>query len=41
MMNPTDHFDQGEILAATVTSPVWTPLYGRASDAILQIGCAL
>mmetsp|Transcript_9735 Transcript_9735/g.21063 ORF Transcript_9735/g.21063 Transcript_9735/m.21063 type:complete len:552 (+) Transcript_9735:153-1808(+) len=41
MMKPTDHFERGEILAATVTSPAWTPLFVGASAVILQIGGVL
>jgi len=41
MKSPTDQFAAGEILAATVTSPAWTPLFVGASGVILQIGGAL
>lgn len=41
LMSPTDRFEKGEVLAATVTSPAWTPLFVGASAIILQIGGAL
>eukprot|EP00581_Thalassiosira_minuscula_P020085 CAMPEP_0183718270 /NCGR_PEP_ID=MMETSP0737-20130205/11576_1 /TAXON_ID=385413 /ORGANISM="Thalassiosira miniscula, Strain CCMP1093" /LENGTH=917 /DNA_ID=CAMNT_0025947801 /DNA_START=170 /DNA_END=2923 /DNA_ORIENTATION=+ len=39
--SPTDEFKQGEILAAVVTNPAWTPLFAGASAVILQMGGAL
>jgi pyruvate,water dikinase len=39
--NPSEQFEPGEILAAVVTSPAWTPLFAGASAVILQIGGAL
>ena len=41
MKSPTDKFERGEVLAATVTSPAWTPLFVGASAVILHIGGAL
>lgn len=41
MKSPNERFESGEILAATVTSPAWTPLFGGASAVILQIGGVL
>ncbi|KAL9178428.1 hypothetical protein ACHAXT_003758 [Thalassiosira profunda] len=41
MKSPTDHFESGEVLAATVTSPAWTPLFVGAAAVILQIGGVL
>ena len=41
MKSPNEHFECGEILAATVTSPAWTSLFVGASAVILQIGGAL
>ncbi|KAL9178930.1 hypothetical protein ACHAXT_011903 [Thalassiosira profunda] len=39
--NPHDRFEQGEVLAAVVTNPTWTPLFAGASAVILQMGGAL
>ena len=39
--SPNDCFERGEVLAATVTNPNWTPLFVGASAVILQIGGAL
>ena len=41
MRSPDERFESGEILAATVTSPAWTPLFSGASAVVLQIGGAL
>lgn len=41
MTSPAERFEQGEVLAATVTSPAWTPLFVGASAVVLQIGGAL
>ena len=41
MKSPNELFERGEILAATVTSPAWTPLFSGASAVVLQIGGAL
>ncbi|KAL7547819.1 hypothetical protein ACHAWF_015443 [Thalassiosira exigua] len=41
LKSPMDYFESGEVLAATVTSPAWTPLFVGASAVILQIGGAL
>jgi len=41
MKSPNERFESGEILAATVTSPAWTPLFSGASAVVLQIGGAL
>jgi pyruvate,water dikinase len=41
MKSPNERFESGEILAATVTSPAWTPLFCGASAVILQIGGVL
>lgn len=41
MRSPNERFERGEILAATVTSPAWTPLFSGASAVVLQIGGAL
>jgi pyruvate,water dikinase len=39
--NPADRFERGEVLAAFVTSPAWTPLFVGASAIILQVGGVL
>ncbi|KAL7549106.1 hypothetical protein ACHAWF_012374 [Thalassiosira exigua] len=39
--SPADRFEQGEVLAAVVTSPAWTPLFAGASAVILKMGGAL
>lgn len=39
--HPNEYFESGEILAATVTGPAWTPLFAGASGIVLQIGGAL
>ena len=36
-----ERFEAGEVLAATVTSPAWTPLFVGASAVVLQMGGAL
>lgn len=41
LKSPNEPFESGEILAATVTSPAWTPLFVGASGVILQIGGVL
>ena len=41
LKSPNEPFESGEILAATVTSPTWTPLFVGASGVILQIGGVL
>ena len=41
MKSPNERFESGEVLAATVTSPAWTPLFSGASAVVLQIGGAL
>jgi phosphoenolpyruvate synthase/pyruvate phosphate dikinase len=41
LKSPTDQFEQGEVLATTVTSPAWTPLFIGAAGIILQIGGVL
>jgi len=41
LKSPNEPFEGGEILAATVTSPTWTPLFVGASGVILQIGGVL
>ena len=39
--DPTEPFETGEVLAAVVTDPAWTPLFVGASAVIFQIGGAL
>lgn len=39
--NPSERFENGEILAAIVTGPSWTPLFASASAVILQVGGVL
>jgi len=39
--NPSERFERGEILAAVVTGPAWTPMFAGASAIILQVGGAL
>ena len=41
LKSPNERFESGEVLAATVTSPSWTPLFSGASAVVLQIGGAL
>ena len=41
MHSPSEKFEKGEILAAVVTSPAWTPLFVGASAVVLQVGGAL
>lgn len=41
MNSPTDRFEHGEVLATTVTSPAWTPLFIGAAGIVLQVGGAL
>jgi phosphohistidine swiveling domain-containing protein len=41
MNNPNEKFEAGEVLAAFVTGPAWTPLFVGASAVILQIGGVL
>lgn len=39
--SPAEEFESGELLAAVVTSPAWTPLFAGASAIILQVGVVL
>ena len=39
--HPNEKFEQGEVLAAVVTGPAWTPLFVGCSAVILQMGGAL
>ena len=39
--DPSDQFEKGEVLAAVVTSPPWTPLFAGAAAVVLQIGGVL
>lgn len=39
--DPLEPFETGEVLAAYVTDPAWTPLFVGAAGVILQIGGAL
>ena len=41
MNSPNEKFEAGEVLAAFVTGPAWTPLFVGASAVILQVGGAL
>jgi pyruvate,water dikinase len=41
LQSPSDQFERGEVLAAVVTSPAWTPLFVGASAVVLQIGGVL
>lgn len=36
--NPNEYFESGEVLAATVTGPAWTPVFAGASGIVPQIG---
>ena len=41
LQHPNEQFEQGEVLAAVVTGPAWTPLFVGCSAVVLQIGGAL
>jgi hypothetical protein len=39
--NPSEKFENGEVLCAVVTGPAWTPMFASASAVVLQIGGVL
>jgi hypothetical protein len=39
--NPSEKFENGEVLCAVVTGPAWTPIFASASAVVLQIGGVL
>ena len=39
--NPSEKFENGEVLCAVVTGPAWTPLFASASAVVLRIGGVL
>jgi len=41
VMDPTEQLEEGEVLAAIVTDPAWTPLFVGSVAVVLQIGGAL
>lgn len=41
LKSPNEKFEQGEVLAAVVTGPAWTPLFVGCAAVILQIGGVL
>ena len=41
IQNPSERFENGEVLATIVTGPAWTPLFVGASAVVLQIGGVL
>ena len=41
LQHPNEQFEQGEVLAAVVTGPAWTPLFVGCSAVVLQMGGAL